>query len=84
MALICVVLAGFCLGLIGWGWSASSAGLVVMSGLVGCVAVFVAWRLGREAPVMIITETNAFWRVDRYQGDDHDITAEGLDMGDIP
>jgi hypothetical protein len=78
MALICVALAGVCLGLIVWGASIGHLGQMVMAGLVGFVAAFCVWRLGSEAEGIIISGSGDFWRRDLTR--DLEITSEGLDI----
>ena len=78
MALACVALGGVCLGLIVWSWSIGHLGQMVMSGLVGALLAFIAWRLACERPGIIIAGYGEFWRRDVTL--DLEITAEGLDV----
>jgi hypothetical protein len=78
MALACVALAGVCLSLLVWGASIGHLGQMVMAGLVGLVAAFAAWQLGREEPSVMIFERDAFWRVNLVA--EPEVTSEGLEI----
>jgi hypothetical protein len=78
MGVICVALVGLCLGIAVWGWSDGHAGPMVIGGLVGFVAAFVAWRLGSEEPAALLSPGGVFWRASLV--DERELTAEGIEM----